>query len=135
MRFCGKKIFAARSIIPRLRKIFRRSRQVSARETLASDESWTVVDADQISPQTAESPVDVDEPRPADAVRQDEPLLPPGCGKLRSEDIEIFYTLPNRAGAFADVWDGSLAGDRVVIKFYRLYSATDSTQARMVRFR
>ena len=135
MQLCGKKILAAKSIIPCLRKILRRSRRVSVGEPLTSDESWVMVDGDQIS-QTAESPVDEDlGPRPEDAVHQDEPLLPPNCDRLRSDDIVISGTHPDRAGAFADVWDGFLAGDRVMIKSYRLYSATDSTQARMVRLR
>ena len=138
MQLCGKKIPTASSIIPRrLRKIFRRSRQVSVREPPTSDESWTVVmvDGDQIS-QIAESPVDEDpEPRPEEAVHQDEPLLPPNCDRLRSDDIVISGTHPDRTGAFADVWDGSLSGDRVMIKSYRLYSAMGSTQARMVRLR
>lgn len=126
---------AVKSIAPLWRKIFRRSRRVSVRETLASDESgWTVVDWDQIS-RTAEPPVDEDpEPRPADVVHQHEYLLPPDCDRLRSGDIEIFDTLPDRAGAFTNVWDGSLDGDRVVIKSYRLCYTTDPTQAHIVRF-
>ena len=133
MQLCGRKLSAFKSIILRLRKKFRRSRQAPEREMLVT--SRTMVDGDQIS-QTAESPVDEDfEPRPTDAIRQDEPLLPPNCDRLCPEDIEILGTFPDRAGVFTDVWEGSLAGDRVVIKSYRLYSATDFTQARIVRFR
>ena len=137
MQLCGKKIPVPRFIILRLRKLFRGSRQVSVRETLASDESWTAVDVDgDLMPQTAESSVDEDsEPLLAASVYRDEHLLPLDCAKLGSADVEIFTTLPNRAGAFTNVWNGSLAGDRVVIKSYRLYSAEDFTHARMVRFR
>ena len=61
--------------------------------------------------------------------QQNQPLLPSVCTRLGSEDISIVGDHPARCGAFADVWDGSLAGSRVVIKSYRTYS----TQARTVR--
>jgi hypothetical protein len=129
MRLCGKKVFATRTIFSRLCKIFRRSRQA------ALDESWTVVDWDQIS-QTAEASVDGDfGPRAADAVHRDVHPPPHNCDRLRSEEVEIPGTFPDRAGAFTSVWSGFLAGRRVVIKSYRLDSVTDPTQARMVRFR
>ncbi|KAF9649991.1 kinase-like protein [Thelephora ganbajun] len=118
-----RKLFAPKSIIFCLRKLFRRSlgQNSSVRTALVPD----VVDGDH-----AEPPVNEDtEPRPADAVQQ--PPLPPNCSKLRSGDIRIPDTCPVRAGAFADVWDGFLSGDRVVIKSYRLYSTADPTQARM----
>lgn len=132
MHWRSKVILVARSIILRLS---RRSRQVSVGEALASDENWIMVDGDQIS-QTAEPPVDEgSEPRPLDAIQQNEPPLPPSCNRLHPDDIEIFTNLPSRAGAFTDVWEGSLAGDRVMIKSYRLYSTIDPTPARMVKFR
>lgn len=131
MHLCGKRIFATKPIISRLRKLFRRSRQVSVREAPASDENLVVVGGDQLS-QTAESPDS--EPRPEDAAQPGEPRLPPGCDRLRTGDIKISAKFPTRAGAFTDVWEGSLDGDRVVIKSYRLYSTADPTPVRIVRF-
>ena len=72
-------------------------------------------------------------PRSAD-IQQDQPPLPPSCIRLWSGDVKILNALPFSAGPFADVWDGSLANDRVVVKSYRIYSTVDPTQARMVRF-
>ncbi|KAF9651701.1 kinase-like protein [Thelephora ganbajun] len=125
-----QKFFAAKSIAFCLRKLFRRSCQNSSVGTaLVSDESWVVVDGNQTS-QTAEPLVNEDtEPQPADAIQQ--PPVPPNCSRLQSGDIRILDTCPARAGAFTDVWDGFLAGDRVAIKSYRLCSTTDPTQARM----
>lgn len=127
------KILSAKSVIRALCKLFRRPRQNGG----ASHES--LVDEGQGSETAKESPpspVDDDfEPRVADAVRQYQPPLPPSCSRLRSGDVRILGDYPSRAGAFADVWDGSLAGDRVVIKAYRIYSTADSTQACMVRLR
>ena len=133
MAWCFERIFVAEPIIPCLRRLFRRSPlgQAAVREGLASDESLTEDRTSQI----AEPPVDEDfEPRPTDAVQHGQPPLPPNCNRLCPGDIEISGILPARAGPFTDVWDGSLAGERVVIKSYRLHSTTDSTHARMVRF-
>ena len=132
------KILTVILIVRRLRKLFcgpRRSRG-------APDECLIAVDTDQgsqIPESSTSSPppspsVDEDsEPRYADAVQQGEPPLPSSCSRLQPEDIKIIGKHPSRAGAFADVWDASLADDRVVVKAYRIYSATDSAQARMVR--
>ena len=130
------KILSVRSIVCRLCKSLRRRRQRGG----ASEESLIVVDVDQVS-QTAESSSpppspSVDEgsgPRHADDIQQAQPPLPSSCNKLQPGDVKILGNLPSRAGAFADVWDGDLAGDPVVVKSYRTYFTTDSTQARMVR--
>lgn len=74
----------------------------------------------------------MNEPQPADAVQQDGPTLQPNCSRLRSEDIEIFHSRPIYVGAFADVWEGSLAGARVAIKSYRFYSMVDDGDAEAV---
>ena len=131
------KFLSVMSIVCHLRKLFRRHRQ-SRREPT---DDLIVVDPDQVS-QTAKSAslppipsVDEDpEPRLVDDIRQDQPLSPPTCGRLLVGDLKILGDHPSRAGAFADIWDGSLADDRVVVKFYRIYSTVDPTYARMVRF-
>lgn len=130
------KILSAMSIVCRLRKLFRRHRRSRGEST----EMLIAVDPDQVS-QTAESSspppspsVDQDrEPRFVDDIQQNQPFLPPSCSRLHAEDIKILGDHPSSAGAFTDIWDGSLAGDRVVVKSYRIYSTVDPTQARMVR--
>ena len=145
MPSCWKKFFPAKAI-SRLRRLFFRPRQDEGRVARASEENLIliVVDEDQISqtaedalppPSTASQPNEDSEPQLAEAVQRGQPLLPPNCSELQPEHIEILGNFPTRSGAFADVWDGSLAGTRVAIKSYRTYSATDPTQARMVRSR
>ena len=133
---CGR--FVSKSI-RYLRKLFPRSRRGIVEARVALDETRSSVDADRAS-QTADSDSEVStvnsedtEPQPADTVAQ--PYLPDSCSRLNSGDVKVHGSHPVRAGAFADVWDGSLDGVPVVIKSYRLYSATDSTIARIVRFR
>jgi len=138
-----KRFFTAKSIILCLRKLLRKPRRNSGGTVLVPDERPIVVDEDQISRTAEPSPppppnpsVNEDsEPRLADAVEWHQPPLPPNCSRLRPGDIEILGNRPARAGSFADVWDGSLAGTRVVVKSYRVYSTVDPTHARMVRFR
>ena len=132
MPSCHKQFFAAKLIISRLRKLFRRPCQ-NERAAQAPDKNLIAV-VDGGHPQTAEhTPPPPNPTANEDDVRRDRPLLPPDCRILRSGDINVLGGHPARGGAFADVWDGSLAGSRVVIKSYRTYSAIDSTQARMVR--
>ena len=130
------KILSAMSIVCCLRRLFRRHRQSKGEST----ERLITVDPDQVS-QSAESlspppspSVDEDsEPRPVDDIQQDQPPLPPSCSRLLPRDIKILGDRPSCAGAFADIWDGSLGDDRVVVKSYRIYSTVDSTHARIVR--
>ena len=97
------------------------------------DETWVTVDTNSAS-HAAEVAVSQDtDPQPAYGDLQ--PALPHDCSRVDSGDIVIHGDCPVRAGAFADVWEGSLNGAPVVIKSYRLSSATGSTHARMVRFR
>ena len=125
-----KKIPLVKPIARCLRKLFRRSRQNTTRADLAPDEDWITVEADDTS-QTAEAPANEDiPPQPAGVVVQ--PTLPPDCHRLNPEDIVIYGDHPARAGAFADIWDGSLDGAPVVIKSYRIYSADDPTPALIV---
>jgi len=131
-------ILSAISIVCRLRKLFRRHRQGRG----APAERLIVVDPDQVS-QTAEPSSPPPGPSPSvdgnsgpqlvDDIQQDQPPLPPSCSRLQLGDIEILDEHPSCAGAFANIWNGSLAGDRVVVKSYRIYSTVDSTHARMVR--
>ena len=117
-----------------LRKLFCRSRQNTTRVGLAPEDDWITVEAEDAS-QTAESEVPANEvilPQPADVVVQ--PTLPPECCRLNPEDIVIYGDHPVRAGAFTDVWEGSLDGAPVVIKSYRIYSADDPTPALIVIF-
>ena len=115
-----------------LRKLFRRSWQNTARAGLAPDDDWITVEADDAS-QTAEVPAnEVILPQPADVVVR--PTLPQDCYRLNPEDIVIYGDHPVRAGAFTDVWEGSLDGAPVVIKSYRIYSADDPTPALIVIF-
>ena len=125
----------AKSVITRLRKLFRKLRH-EGRTARAPDENLIVVDGARIS-QTAE---DAPPPSPnptanEDDDQQNQPLLPPVCRRLGSEDISVVGDHPARGGPFAEVWDGYLDGDRVVIKSYRTYSTIDCTPTRMVRFR
>ena len=133
---CGR--FVLKSI-RYLRKLFPRSRRGIVEARVALDETRSQVDADHAS-QTADPDSEVStndsedtEPQLADTVTQ--PCLPDGCSRLNSGDVKVHGNHPVRAGTFADVWDGSLDGAPVVIKSYRLYSATDSRVARIVRFR
>jgi hypothetical protein len=136
MRSCCEKFFAAKSIVSRLRKLFRRRGQNRGSAATAPDESSIGTPISQTAERPSSPTVDEDpEPRLADAVRCDEPPLPPNCSRLQPEDVKILGDRPARAGAFTDIWDGSLAGERVAIKSYRIYSTTDPTQARMVRIR
>lgn len=140
-------MFLAKTI-SRLRKLLCKLRRDERRAACTSDGSLTsiVVDADRARPQTAEhtqppppAPSVNEDPEPqlAEDVQRNLSLLPPSCSELQPEYIEILGDLPARAGAFANVWDGFLrvTKTRVVIKSYRVYSTTDNTQARIVRFR
>lgn len=136
MPSCCENFSTAKSIISRLRKLFRGPHEGVA----GAPGSLIAIGEDQIS-QTAEPsspPPSVNEnaeQRPVGGVQWDQPPLPPNCSRLNLGDVEIPGDHPTRAGAFTDVWDGSLDGGRVVIKSYRIYSTGDPTQARMVRFR
>jgi len=126
-----KELFTANSIVSRLRKLLRGLRhRKSRRAALASE----VVYRDRISQSAEASGNEDSQPPPTGVVQQDQPSLPPNCSRLLSGDIEILGNHPARSGAFADVWEGSLAGGRVVIKSYRRSTTTDPIQARMVRF-
>ena len=136
MRSCCEKFFAAKSIVSRLRKLFRRRGQNRGSAATAPDESSIRTPISRTAERPSSPTVDEDpEPRLADVARWDEPPLPPDCSRLQSEDVKILGDCPARAGAFTDIWDGSLAGERVAIKSYRINSTTDPTQARMVSFR
>lgn len=122
-----KNLLAAKSIVSRFCKLIRRPRQSKGRAAQAPDETSIVADGDQ--PQAAETPPPL--------VNEDfEPRLagdpPPGCSRLYPGEVKVLGDHPASAGAFTDIWDGSLAGDPVVIKSYRIYSTGDPTQARMV---
>lgn len=129
-----KKSSAVNSTISSLYKSFRRPFQNKGRTARAPDENLISVDAGQI-PQTAEGTSPPHNPTAnEDYVQQNQPLLPPDCRRLCPEEVDIADYHPPRGGLFAEVWDGYLDGDRVVIKSYRTYSTVDSTPARMVRF-
>lgn len=129
-----KKFFAAESIILYLRMLLPGSCKNTVRETLWSDEARTLVDTDRAS-QTTDRATDEDtEAQSTGAVLPFQLRLPPDCHRLNPGDIVILDNHPARAGAFADVWDGSLDGARVVIKSYRLASTTSPKYPSMVRF-
>lgn len=126
-----KKSFATGPITSHLRLLFRRFRQGPVRKPLGPDESRIiVVDIDHAS-RTVDASVDA-ESQPQGVVLQVQSLLPPECPKLNPGDVVIHGDRPARAGSFADVWDGTLDGVRVVIKSYRLYSTADPTHPCMV---
>ena len=59
--------------------------------------------------------------------------LPYACHWLGPEDIEIVGERPMGAGGFADIWEGTHNGRKIVLKSYRCYISFDAAQVVAVR--
>jgi hypothetical protein len=59
--------------------------------------------------------------------------LPFASRWLSPEDVEIVGEHPIGAGGFADVWEGTHGGRKVVLKSYRCYTSFDVVQIIAVR--
>ena len=57
-----------------------------------------------------------------------QPSLPPTCRWLIPEDINLIGKLPIAAGAFANIYQATCDGRKVVLKSYRPYISLDAAQ-------
>ena len=59
--------------------------------------------------------------------------LPSPCCSLGSEDVKLVGEGPIAAGGFADIWEATYGGRKVILKSYRCYRSFDATQVATVR--
>ena len=61
------------------------------------------------------------------------PSLPSTCHLLSPPDIKLVSEHPIAAGGFANIWEGTHGGRKVVLKSYRCYVSFDAAQVVAVR--
>ena len=59
--------------------------------------------------------------------------VPSLCCSLGPEDVKLVDEYPVTAGEFADIWEATYGGRKVVLKSYRCYRSFDVTQVVAVR--
>lgn len=71
--------------------------------------------------------------RYSEAVRQLRPLFPPTCTFLEPDDVAVVGDVPIGAGSFADIWEGTANGRRILLKSYRRHEYCDIERLFRVR--
>lgn len=63
--------------------------------------------------------------RYSETVRQLRPLFPSACTSLKPGEVKVVGDTPIGAEGFADIWEGTLDGHRVIQVSYRCYETGD----------
>lgn len=61
----------------------------------------------------------------SDVFQQLHSLFPPNCASFEGDEVKDIGDTPTDAGGYADIWEATLYGRRVIRKSYRRYDAGD----------
>jgi hypothetical protein len=135
--FATKLLLLPKRLISRLRPIFRPERGYS---TVGEHPTPQSLHRSSLPPhpEARGSPVpDLDNPllsqHYARLALELLPTLPSPCCLLGLEDFKLVSEHPIAAGRFANIWEGTYEGRKVVLKSYRCYVLFDVAQASAVR--